>query len=115
MATSHDLLSPDFSPRLLTIQAAAVYLSTTVWRIRELIRDGKLRAEKYGGKAFLLDRHHLDAFVDSYRMGSVVAQGPPKREKWRARSRVRAAAEAALPDYLRKATRNGGVAQKGAR
>ncbi len=96
--------SENLSPRLLTIDAAAIYLSMTVWRIRELIRDGKLRAEKYGGKAFLLDHRDLDAFVDSYRMGSVVAQERPKREKWQANPKTQAAAGAALPGYLRKQT-----------
>ncbi len=49
--------------RLLTIPAAAEYLSTTTWAIRSLIWDGAL-AYVHFGRRYLLDRADLDALVD---------------------------------------------------
>ena len=49
--------------RLLTIPAAAEYLSTTTWAIRSFIWDGAL-AYVHFGRRFLLDKADLDALVD---------------------------------------------------
>lgn len=49
--------------RLLTIQAAAHYLSTTAWAIRSLIWSREVPFLRLG-KRFLLDVRDLDAYVD---------------------------------------------------
>ncbi len=51
------------SPRLLTIQAAAVYLSATVWAVRQLIWSKELRAIRMG-RRIVIDRSDLDALVN---------------------------------------------------
>lgn len=49
--------------RLLTIQAAADYLSTTPWAIRSLIWGRDIAFLKLG-KRYLIDRRDLDAWID---------------------------------------------------
>ena len=53
----------DLSPRCLTIQAAAEYLSVAVWAVREMIWRGELPFVKVG-KRFVIDRSDLDAWID---------------------------------------------------
>jgi excisionase family DNA binding protein len=50
------------TPRLLTIQEAARYLSATVWAVRALLWAKELRHVQIG-KRFLIDRNDLDQFV----------------------------------------------------
>ncbi len=58
------------APRLMRIKDAAQYLAVSPWKVRELIRDGKLRLaldpdddpEKTPWKVPLED---LDAYIDS--------------------------------------------------
>lgn len=49
--------------RLLTIQAAAEYLSTTPWAIRSLLWGREVPFLRLG-KRFLLDVRDLDAWID---------------------------------------------------
>ena len=50
-------------PRLLDIKAAAHYLSTTVWKMRNLVWEKKLPHLRLGHK-ILFDRADLDKFVE---------------------------------------------------
>jgi excisionase family DNA binding protein len=52
------------SPRLYRLPDAAKYLSTSVWELRQRIREGDIPKIKLG-KRFLLDRRDLDAFIES--------------------------------------------------
>jgi excisionase family DNA binding protein len=63
MAKKGPVLSPA-GPRLLTVAAAALYLSTTVWQIRTLGWERRLPTVKLGNR-FLFDVRDLDAFVES--------------------------------------------------
>jgi hypothetical protein len=51
-------------PRLLDVRGAAVYLSTTIWNIRNLTWAGKLKPVPVGGARQLFDKADLDAFVE---------------------------------------------------
>jgi excisionase family DNA binding protein len=51
------------TPRLLTIKAAAAYLSVAVWAIRELVWSKELRAIRIG-RRFVISRDDLDAFIN---------------------------------------------------
>lgn len=50
--------------RLYDIHAAAHYLGTTIWCVRRLIWDQKIKSVRLG-KRYLIDKSDLDAFVDS--------------------------------------------------
>lgn len=49
--------------RLLNIKMAAVYLSTSVWHMRQLVWTKKLPEVRFGTK-LMFDRKDLDQFVD---------------------------------------------------
>ena len=51
------------APRLLTIQAAAIYLSCKVWFLRTLVWEKKI-AHVRAGHTLLFDRQDLDKFVE---------------------------------------------------
>lgn len=51
-------------PRLLNIKMAAVYLSASVWMMRQLVAEKKLPEIRFGTK-LMFDRKDLDQFVDS--------------------------------------------------
>jgi len=53
------------SPRLLTVQQAAAYLSVTVWYVRDQFIRGKRVPHVKLGRRHLFDRKDLDAFVES--------------------------------------------------
>ena len=55
---------PKSAPRLLRVQQAAEYLSTTPWFIRSLIWSHSIPFLQLG-KRHLLDVRDLDAYVDS--------------------------------------------------
>jgi len=55
--------TPALTPRLLTIKAAAAYLSVAVWAIRELIWSKELCAIRIG-RRFVIDRASLDKYID---------------------------------------------------
>lgn len=55
--------SPLPEPRLLNIKMAAVYLSTSVWHLRQLVAGGKLPEVRFGTK-LMFDRKTLDKYVD---------------------------------------------------
>lgn len=57
-------LSPTAGPRLLTVAAAAEYLSTTVWQVRTLGWERRLPTIKLGNR-FLFDRADLDRFIEN--------------------------------------------------
>jgi excisionase family DNA binding protein len=57
-------LSPTAGPRLLTVEAAAEYLSTTVWQVRTLGWERRLPTIKLGNR-FLFDRADLDRFIEN--------------------------------------------------
>jgi excisionase family DNA binding protein len=50
-------------PRLLNIKMAAVYLSTSVWHMRQLVWEKKLPEVRFGTK-LMFDRKDLDQFID---------------------------------------------------
>jgi excisionase family DNA binding protein len=60
-------------PRLLDVEAAAVYLSVSPWTIRDLVAAGELHRVRLpvGGqrevRRLLLDRRDLDRLVDRSR------------------------------------------------
>jgi hypothetical protein len=51
-------------PRLLDVRGAAQYLSSTVWNIRTLTWEGKLKPVPVGGARLLFDRADLDSFIE---------------------------------------------------
>ena len=57
------MTSKETERRLLTIPAAANYLSATTWAIRSLIWNGELAYVRLG-RRHLIDRADLDALVD---------------------------------------------------
>lgn len=52
------------TPRLLTVQQAAIYLSTSTHAIRQLGWGGEIPSLKIG-KRVLFDKSDLDAFVNA--------------------------------------------------
>lgn len=50
-------------PRLLTVKAAAAYLSTTVWFVRTLVYEKKVPHLRLGNR-IVFDRVDLDKFVE---------------------------------------------------
>jgi excisionase family DNA binding protein len=56
-------------PRLLRVQQAADYLSTTTWFIRSLIWSRSIPFLQLG-KRHLIDVQDLDAYVDSQKAGA---------------------------------------------
>lgn len=59
-------------PRLLNVRAAAAYLSTTVWFVRNLIWSREVPFLKFGHR-YLFDKADLDAYVDRQRQKSSAA------------------------------------------
>lgn len=51
-------------PRLLNVKQAASYLGTTVWNIRTLTWEKKIKSVQLGGARLLFDRADLDGFVE---------------------------------------------------
>jgi len=60
---SHQEATPG-QARLLTIAAAAQYLSTTVWQIRTLGWERRIPIIKLGNR-YLFDRADLDRFIEN--------------------------------------------------
>lgn len=54
-------------PRMLNIKDAALYLSATVWFMRELVWSRRIPYVKFGNK-YAFDRQDLDAFAVSQKM-----------------------------------------------
>lgn len=62
------------APRLLSVEAAAVYLSVCAWTVRDYVASGKLpavrlpatgsRGKKPESRRVLLDVRDLDAFIE---------------------------------------------------
>jgi excisionase family DNA binding protein len=51
-------------PRLISIKAAAAYLSCTIWAVRTLVWNRQVASLKIGNK-ILFDRKDLDAYIDA--------------------------------------------------
>lgn len=62
--------TPTFvQPRLLTVQQAAQYLSSTPWFVRSLHWDRKVRGIKMG-KRLVFDRTDLDAYIEQRKVAA---------------------------------------------
>jgi len=59
-------LSPSIARRrLLRLRAAAEYLSLSPWKLRRLVREGRIPVIQDGeGSPFLLDVRDLDGYVE---------------------------------------------------
>jgi predicted DNA-binding transcriptional regulator AlpA len=57
-------ISSAITPRLLSVNDAASYISSTPWFVEELIRTGKIHTTSIANSR-LIDIHDLDAWVDS--------------------------------------------------
>ena len=66
-------ISSNTTPRLLSVNDAASYISSTPWFVEELIRTGKIRITTIANSR-LIDIHDLDAWVD----GQTGAANPRK-------------------------------------
>jgi excisionase family DNA binding protein len=54
--------------RMLNVRDAAVYLGATVWFVRTLAWEEKVRSVKFGNR-LLFPREELDAFIDRAKAG----------------------------------------------
>lgn len=52
--------------RLFTVKEAALYLGRSVWAMRDLIWNGKIKVVR-DGKRIFVDRLDLDAYVEKYK------------------------------------------------
>jgi excisionase family DNA binding protein len=59
----HKLYQPEVDPRLYDLKAAAQYLSSTVWFLRQQIWNRQITFLKLGNK-YVFDRKDLDAFIE---------------------------------------------------
>ena len=66
-------ISNTITPRLLSVNDAASYISSTPWFVEELIRSGKIHTTTIANSR-LIDIHDLDAWVD----GQTGATNPRK-------------------------------------
>jgi excisionase family DNA binding protein len=57
-------------PRMLRVQDAARYLSSTTWFIATLLREGKIPS-LFFGKRRVVDVNDLDAWVERQKMAAV--------------------------------------------
>lgn len=64
MARSSNKTTPVVEPRMLNIKDAALYLSATVWFMRELVWSRRIPYVKFGNK-YAFDKQDLDAFAVS--------------------------------------------------
>jgi len=62
-------LVPVIQPRLLDVRAAAAYLGSTVWFVRTIAWEKKVKAVKFGNR-LLFPREELDSFVDRAKAGA---------------------------------------------
>ncbi len=54
---------PIIAPHLLTIKAAAAYLSVAVWAVRTLIWEKQIRSLRIG-RRIVIPRDELDAYIN---------------------------------------------------
>jgi excisionase family DNA binding protein len=57
---------PTITPRLLKVKDAATYLSASIWAVRKLHWERKVRGI-FIGRRLLFDRADLDRYVDELR------------------------------------------------
>lgn len=55
-------------PRLLSVKAAAAYLSTSAWTVRQLGWHKKIPMVRFG-RAVAFDKKDLDAYVERAKLG----------------------------------------------
>ncbi len=54
------------TPRMMRTKVAARYAGMSAWKIKKLIHEGKLRIFVDGDRSpWLVDRHDLDAYIES--------------------------------------------------
>ncbi len=61
-------VSPE-QPRLLTIKAAALYLSASVWAVRTLAWEQRVPYIRLG-RRMLFDRADLDRYIEAQKQGA---------------------------------------------
>jgi excisionase family DNA binding protein len=54
--------------RMLNVRDAAAYLGATIWFVRTLAWEEKVKAVKFGNR-LLFPREELDAYIDRAKMG----------------------------------------------
>ncbi len=65
MLTKPHLTHPDGAKRLLRVRAAALYLSVSEWKIRQLVQAGELPlVQDSMGGPWLIDVKDLDAYIE---------------------------------------------------
>jgi excisionase family DNA binding protein len=71
MATKNNprLNKPQVEPRLYDLDAAAEYLCTTVWFLRQQIWNRRIPFLKLG-KKYVFDKTDLDVFVDGQKVAA---------------------------------------------
>ena len=66
LKTKKESTSTSVEPRLLRVNEAAAYLSTTIWNIRTLVWERQLAPVRIGkSRRLLFDRADLDRYVES--------------------------------------------------
>jgi excisionase family DNA binding protein len=68
LATKKATVTPTIQPRLLNIEDAAAYLSTTVWAMRKLVWAKDVPHIKLGTR-LLIDKQDLDSFINHAKLG----------------------------------------------
>jgi excisionase family DNA binding protein len=56
-------------PRLLNVRQAAEYLGATIWYVRTIAWEKKVKSVMFGNR-LLFPREELDAFVDRAKVGA---------------------------------------------
>jgi len=67
--TQHKVYRPEVDPRLYDLKAAAEYLSSTVWFLRQQIWNRRISFLKLGNK-YVFDRSDLDAFIERQKVAA---------------------------------------------
>lgn len=60
---------PTIQPRLLNVRDAAAYLGATIWFVRTLAWEEKVKAVKFGNR-LLFPREELDSFIERAKAGA---------------------------------------------
>jgi excisionase family DNA binding protein len=69
MARASKQYIPLVQPRLLNVKQAAAYLGATVWFVRTIAWEKKVRSVMFGNR-LLFDRADLDSFIDRAKAGA---------------------------------------------
>jgi excisionase family DNA binding protein len=68
VAKKKEAATPTIQPRLLNIEDASAYLSTTVWAMRKLAWSKEVPHVRLGTR-ILFDRLDLDSFINRAKLG----------------------------------------------